>query len=129
MVLVVTLLLARAVEMRIFDMLHTSKLYLSRLRLLLANRILLGTLLPLWPCCWHDGHILRHVYLLVLLALLEVLRSAAKCQLCSFCIISSATRQMLLIIELFSWLSLHLLVTAYLSFMRGMAASRFPLSS
>jgi hypothetical protein len=51
MVLVVTLLLAHAVEMRIFDMLHTSELYLSRLQWLLANRILLGTLLPLWPCC------------------------------------------------------------------------------
>jgi hypothetical protein len=51
MVLVVTLLLARAVEMQIFDMLHTSELYLSRLQWLFANRILLGMLLPLWPCC------------------------------------------------------------------------------
>jgi hypothetical protein len=81
MVLVVTLLLARAVEMRIFGMLHTSKLYLLRHQWLLANRILLGTLLLLWPYCWHDGHILRHIYSLILLALLEVLRNAAKRQL------------------------------------------------
>jgi hypothetical protein len=51
MVLVATLLLARAVEMRIFDMPHTSELYLSRLQWLLANKILLGMLLLLWPCC------------------------------------------------------------------------------
>jgi hypothetical protein len=51
MVLAVALLLVHVVEMRIFDMLHTSGLYLSRLRWLLANKILLGTLLPLLPCC------------------------------------------------------------------------------
>jgi hypothetical protein len=51
MVLAIALLLARAVEMQIFDMLHTSGLYLSRLRWLLANKILLETLLPLLPCC------------------------------------------------------------------------------
>jgi hypothetical protein len=41
MVLAVALLLARVVETRIFGMLHTFKLYLSRLRWLLASRILL----------------------------------------------------------------------------------------
>jgi hypothetical protein len=50
MVLAVTLLLARVVETRIFDMLYTSELYLLRLQWLLANRILLETLLPLLPC-------------------------------------------------------------------------------
>jgi hypothetical protein len=51
MVLAVTLLLVHAGEMRIFDMLHTSGLYLSRLQWLLANKILLGMLLPLLLCC------------------------------------------------------------------------------
>jgi hypothetical protein len=46
MVLVVTLPLAHAVKMQIFDMLHTSELYLSCLQWLLANRILLEMLLP-----------------------------------------------------------------------------------
>jgi hypothetical protein len=51
MVLAVTLLLARVAEMRIFDMLHIFELYLSRLRWLLANRILLEMLSPLLPYC------------------------------------------------------------------------------
>jgi hypothetical protein len=129
MVLAVTLLLARVAEMRIFNTLHTFELYLSRLRWLLANRILLKTLSLLLPCCWCDGHILRCVCLLVLLVLLEALRNAAERQLCSFCIVSPATRQMLWIIELFFWLPLHLLATSYSSYMLDMVASMPLLSS
>jgi hypothetical protein len=51
MVLFVALLLVHAVEMQIFDMLHSFGLYLLRLRWLLANKILLGMLLPLLLCC------------------------------------------------------------------------------
>jgi hypothetical protein len=80
MVLAVALLLARAVEMRIFDMLHTSGLYLSRPRWLLANKILLEMLLPLLPCCWHDGRTLHRVYPLILLVLPEALHNATKRQ-------------------------------------------------
>jgi hypothetical protein len=129
MVLAVTLLLARVVEMQIFDMLHTFELYLSRLRWLLANRILLEMLSPLLPCCWCDGHILRRVYLLILLVLLEALHNVAERQLCSFCIIFPATRQILWIIELFFWLPLHLLATFYSSCMLDMVASTPLLSS
>jgi hypothetical protein len=51
MVLFVALLLVHAVEMQIFDMLHTFELYLSRLLWLLTNKILLGMLSPLLLCC------------------------------------------------------------------------------
>jgi hypothetical protein len=80
MVLAVALLLVHVVEMQIFDMLHTSGLYLLRLRWLLTNKILHGMLLQLLPCCLHDGRTLLHVYLLVLLILPEALYNAAKRQ-------------------------------------------------
>jgi hypothetical protein len=129
MVLAIILLLARVAEMRIFDMLYISELYLLRLRWLLANRILLEMLSQLLPCCWHDGHRFRRVYPLVLLVLLEALRSAAERRLCSFCIIFPVTRQTPWIVELFSWLPLHLLATFYSSCLLDTAASMLLLSS
>jgi hypothetical protein len=63
MVLAVTLLLVHVAEMRIFDRLHTSGLYLSRLRWLLTNKILHETLLPLFhAACMMAAHSAMYIF-------------------------------------------------------------------